>query len=237
MLSSVLAQRFHASAGGLVMSNPSVRSLVLELGGTLRLILSASECDYESYVSENYTLTADSERNIPLQIDLRQFDLDKEHIISDIYCSMALTNVQNLHVRGPPTSLVFWKRILGHFQDLRHLKISVGDMPKLASILSLALDDSTGDLTRQANGGSNPMFAPVLEKLELCKLAFTAESHVRNTETQRADLPSLQDALSTRKDPPVRLEMSGCVEYAFNEDSEEENNIFALRCNGLIRCI
>ena len=75
---------------------------------------------------------------------------------------MPLTHVQSLHVRGPPTSMVFWKHILGHFRGLRYLKISAGNMPKLASILSLDPDDDTGDLAGQAN----PRFAPGLERRE-----------------------------------------------------------------------
>ena len=84
MLSS---QRFHASAGGLAMSTPSIRSLVLELGGpTPRLTLSALECDHESYSHHDDTSTTDWGRNIPLQIDLRA-DFTSTRSVSSATCT------------------------------------------------------------------------------------------------------------------------------------------------------
>lgn len=79
--------------------------------------------------------------SLPITQDIR------DRIVSDICCSVPLTNVQKVYVSCPPFSSALWKKILGHLPNLRHLKLSKGNMPDLASILSIAPHEHTANLS------------------------------------------------------------------------------------------
>ncbi|KAN0097008.1 hypothetical protein V8E55_001454 [Tylopilus felleus] len=221
LLSSILARRFCASADP-ALSNPTIRSLVIERDGNVAIFtFSALDREHEPCVSNPYMSITDSGCNIPLQIYLYcdQRQIINERYISDICCSMPLMDVQNLHVVTPPISVDFWKRILGYLQDLRYLKLSRGYMPKLASLLSFTAHENPVE----HGGGDLNTYAPALEEVELYRIALMIDPRVSNTRILGSgDLSSLQDALSTRKDPQVRLKIFACVEYHTADDREFE---------------
>ena len=123
-------------------SSPIIRLLVIALFtlGGVKLKLSALDRDQDESLAR---MTLGS----PLQIIFRIRESSvRNSITSRMCCSVSLSNVQSLHVQvNPPSSPAFWMRVLGHHQDLRHIKLSNGYMPDLlvASLLSIHPRDHT----------------------------------------------------------------------------------------------
>ena len=189
-------------------SMPTIRSLgiaTLSPSRSTILLFGAAERDYFAGMT-----FLNSDRNIPLRISIpssRSITRNNwESIICGICCSLPLTNIQSLHVVSPQFSSGFWRKILGHLQDLRHFKLSEGDMPDVASLLSCSPHSDNADR------GPNRIFAPVLETLELYKIRFApkpppeCDTHARVV----IDVQSLYNALSTRRESPGRLTMTKC---------------------------
>ncbi|KAF8559425.1 hypothetical protein OG21DRAFT_1562360 [Imleria badia] len=120
---------------------------------------------------------------------------DRDRIIFDLCCSVPSTNVQSVDVIRPPLSSAFWRTMLGHFQNLRHLKLGHGDMPDLASILTLAHHDCT-EKDGHADRG------PALEELGLCQISLSGPPAADSIPS------SLYDVLSTRAGFRGRLTMT-----------------------------
>ncbi|KAN0097086.1 hypothetical protein V8E55_001532 [Tylopilus felleus] len=203
LLSSLLARRFstfeeHAP------SSPTIRSLVIDSAqwGKTIFTLSTSQRDCDPSQGEWGC-------NIPLRIVVglssSMSRSDGDRILADICRSIPPTPVQSLHVLYPPRSSAFWMHTLGHLQDLRYLKLSHGEMPDLASILSFPPQDRTlGAQSGQADRGLDGVFAPALEELELYDILLS-------TAPPTNDPQSLSDALSTRKETRGRLIMKECA--------------------------
>jgi len=213
LLSSSLTQRFNV-LHDLAPSGLTIRSLVIDLmQGMEGVTCSTSDRDCHSYFDMSQT-EWESHSNIPLQIitycGQSMSKSDTDHIISDICCSIPWTNVQTVHVLNPPFSSTFWNKTLGHFQGLRYLKLSCGNMPDLASALSvtgLTPHDHTENEGGYADRGPDRLLAPVLEELELRRILLLPRMEDRTTCVPIADAQSLYDALSTRKGSPGRLRM------------------------------
>ena len=207
-LSSLLAQRFSIFRDQ-ALSSPTIRSLGIQSAEWEKatLTFSASERDLGSSISISHVEWC---RNIPLQIVLHfrpsMTRSDGNRIISDICCAMPLTNVQSVHVLLPPSCSAFWKHALGHLRGLRHLKLSRGNMPDLASVLSLAPRDCTKKQDGYMDCGLDRVFAPALEELELYDILLST--------SPPDDQQSLSDALSTRKEFRGRVTMTQCAVVA-----------------------
>ncbi|KAI9574266.1 hypothetical protein HD554DRAFT_2165761 [Boletus coccyginus] len=207
-LSSLLAQRFSVLRGQ-ALSSPTIRSLGIQSAEWEKatLTFSASERDLGSSISISHVEWC---RNIPLQIVIHfrpsMTRSDGNGIISDICCAMPLTNVQSVHVLHPPSCSAFWKHALGHLGGLRHLKLSRGNMPDLASALSLAPRDCTKKQDEYMDCGLDRVFAPALEELELYDILLST--------SPPDDQQSLSDALSTRKESRGRVTMAQCAVVA-----------------------
>ena len=88
-------------------------------------------------------------------------------------------------------------RVLGHHQDLRHIKLSNGYMPDLpvASLLSIHPRDHT-----ESQGGCSNRVSPALEELEL--------DHIRFSTTLEEDLET--NSLEHNSDgEEIVLDMAG----------------------------
>ena len=179
LLSSLLAQRFSTSEAQ-SLSSPTIRSLIIE-SSTWRKVkrtFSGSERDQDSF---DFISDHDWGCNIPLKIVVdpgpSMMTSGWDHIISDICCSIPLTNVQSLHVIDLLFAPGFWRKMLGHLQDLRYLKLSNGDMPDLASVLSVTdLSPHEGvenpDGHASSDRGRDHMLVSRLEELELYQVKF-----------------------------------------------------------------
>ena len=204
LLCSLLAPRYE------VPSSSTIRSLVIVYSPSeyTRLIFYTSEhyCD-----SCPFAPCSRLDCMAPLEI-LLAFRL-----LCRICCSMPLSNVQSVHVFHPPFSSSFWTDFLGHLQGLRHLKLSYGCMPDLASVLRVSPppEDSAETHDAQATRNAHQMLAPALQALELHDIGFSsALESLFLYRDQAADVKSLWDALSTRQQPRGgRLIMSQCREY------------------------
>jgi hypothetical protein len=206
-LSSLLVQRFSTSEDQ-ALSSPTIRSLVIEsaMRREVKLTFSASERDRDSF---DFISESDWGCNIPLKIVVdsgpSRMTSDGDHIISDICCSIPLTNVQSLHVIDPLFPPGFWRKMLGHLQDLRYLELSNGGMPDLASVLSvtdLIAHEGVENLDGHASSDRDRdhMLVSRLEELELYKITFST----------RDPQDCLFDALSTRNTPQGRVTMIQC---------------------------
>ncbi|KAF8138933.1 hypothetical protein EV363DRAFT_1445705 [Boletus edulis] len=100
---------------------------------------------------------------------------DLDCILGNISSFVPLMDVQSLHVINPPVLPAIWRSALGHLQDLRYLKLSSGDLPDLAPVLSLT-DITTSEGAEDQGGHTNRspdrMLAPALEELELDDIFF-----------------------------------------------------------------
>ncbi|KAF8555353.1 hypothetical protein OG21DRAFT_911490 [Imleria badia] len=197
-----------------MLQGPTVHSLIIDSApGGATLIFSASErdCDsLDSTVSCQYL-----GRNVPLKITFRwglsRSRSDGDHIISNILGSMSLTNVHSAHFIAPSFSPAFWRKTLVLLQDLRYIKLSAGNMPDLASVLSLAPYEDEDEEKQDATGDrdSDHILAPGLEELELHQITFSPGGNSNLPEpatTQRL----LFDALSARNVPRGRVTMTQC---------------------------
>jgi len=187
-------------------SSLTIRSLVIErVEGSVGLTCSTSDRDCRSYL---YKPEAEWD-HIPLRIiaDHRysMTKSDQGHFISDICCSIPWNNVQTVHAIHSSYSPTFWRKTLGHLQDLRYLKLSLGNMPDLASVLSV-----TGPKGGYADRGPDGVLAPVLEELELYDVQLSSPLESRPTPQPAVDIQSLYDALSTREGSPGQLTISKC---------------------------
>ena len=210
-LLSLLAQRFDMSDDQ-TPSNPKIRSLIAEHtrwgNGKLRFSGSDRDCDY--YPSDH-----EWGCNVPLKFMIRfnhPMPDDRDRIITDICCSLPLTNVQSLNVIDPPFSSAFLTKTFGHLHDLRYLKLSRGEMPDLASILSLTPHGYKESQGEDVDGDLNQIFAPALEELKLEGITFPPNVPPgQDMDGPTAGTQTLYDALSTRKGSQGRLTMSECV--------------------------
>ncbi|KAN0097114.1 hypothetical protein V8E55_001560 [Tylopilus felleus] len=218
-LFSLLEQRYGTSQDP-APSIPTIRSLVIAYSesplGCVELSFRTSECDVNSCICAS---CPNWSRGIPLQISLahRQPISDRMHFLNRICYSMPLSHVQSVHVLDPPLSVASWKEALGRLPSLRHLKLSEGFMPNLASILSLPPHNFTENKDGHAFQGPDHVFAPALQELELDSISFSAAV----ISDGNSDIPfgvtdyqSLSDALSTRTERQGRLTVTRCVERA-----------------------
>jgi len=216
LLSSSLTQRFNMPDDW-APSNLTIRSLVIDLmQGMVGLTCSTSDRDCRSYLDMSQT-EWESHSNVPLQIiayyGQSMTKSDKDYITSDLCCSIPWTNVQTVHFLNPPFSSTFWNKTLGHFEELRYLRLSCGNMPDLASALSITRLTPRGHTEnegRYADRGPDRLFAPVLKELELDRILLLSQMEDRTTLLPIADAQSLYDALSTRKGSPGQLRMVRC---------------------------
>ena len=207
-MSSFLARQFNQRSSG-----PIFRSLYLNACFVGSLFLSLA---YESPLLEKVGC------NIPLRIflggvqdeDTEEMELsrsDAQRIMSDICCSLPLTNIQSLHVLHPwelPSNI--WKGMLGRMDSLRYMQLSYGLLPDL-SLLFLATRESDknpgGQPIPDQDVTSGHKFVPALEELELYRITFVPDhTPLRSGMSQTSFL----DALSTRKGLQERVAMTSC---------------------------
>ncbi|KAF8138885.1 hypothetical protein EV363DRAFT_1315068 [Boletus edulis] len=226
MLCSLLAQRFSMSEDE-ALYGQTIRTLRVSFTqrGDADIAFGTSERDF----NEDFFPIGDIgwKRHFPVQIThpirfVTAYD-DWERIMSHTCCPIPLSNVQSLCVSQPPYPQVFWTHILGHLPGLRCLKLRYNSMPAIAPLLSLFPRDCADIQGRHADRGGNQVFVPELEVLELQKIQFSTvpQSHLPDT-LKAADLQSLHDALSTRKDARIRLIMTQCIEC----DSDKQERVF-----------
>ncbi|KAF8423175.1 hypothetical protein L210DRAFT_3570315 [Boletus edulis BED1] len=214
-LFSVLAQRFSTSTSQ-AQSSPTFRSLIIDLAGCRKeLTFSPLERDCDSL---DPTLQQDWGCNTPLKIRVCWFKSDTrwdlDCILDDVSSFVPLMDVQSVHVINPPVLPAIWRSALGHLQDLRYLKLSSGNLPDLAPVLSLtALTTSEGTEGQGGHTNRNPgrMLAPTLEKLELHGISFWKRSK-KDMDKHPVDLQALCDALTTRKGSSGQLVITHCIQ-------------------------
>ena len=196
------------------LSVPTFRSLIIAYSespqGSTDLSFRTSERDVDSCISASRSNWG---HGIPLQISLayRQSINGRMHLLNQICCSMPLSHIQSVHVINPPSSVAFWTDTLGCLPVLRHLKLSDGFMPEIASILSLSPHD-TADQDGLGDRGRDRVFVPALEELELNKISSSTAVYFL-TGTIQTDFQTLSDTLSTRKEPRGRLTITQCVQH------------------------
>ena len=210
LLCSLLEKRFNMS-GDQAPSIPTIRSLIFNIWPEAAVLtFSALEChDFDFSVPPPRW-----GRGIPLQTSVKfgeSMIVNKDHIISDICCSITLPNVETVGVIKPPFSSAFWRKVFGHLPNLRYLKLSEGRMPDLASILSFI---PRGDMENES-GHPGCVLAPVLEVLELENIGFSASSEglTIGLPASNHDVQSLVDALSSRKESHGQLRVASCPVY------------------------
>ncbi|KAF8437278.1 hypothetical protein L210DRAFT_3547373 [Boletus edulis BED1] len=212
-LFSVLTQRFSTSTSQ-ALSSPTCRSLVIDLIGYREILtFSSLERDCDSF---DLMLPQDWGCNTPLKIRARLFVSDTRSdldcILGKISSFVPLMDVQSLHVINPPVLPAIWRRALGHLPDLRYLKLSSGDLPDLASVLSLT-DITTSEGVEDQGGHTNRspdrMLAPALEELELDDIFFWKRT---KKDKCPVDVQALCDALATRKGSSGQLTITQCIE-------------------------
>ncbi|KAF8555400.1 hypothetical protein OG21DRAFT_1496349 [Imleria badia] len=217
-LCSLLAQRYNTS-GDQAPFIPTIRSLVFNIwSGAMALTFSALEHD-------DFAFSVPPSKwgcGIPLQTRLN-FDESMpasitDRIISDVCCSLPLTNVETVRVIEPPVSSTFWRKILGHLPNLRYLKLSEGRMPDLASVLSLTHHGDTEKEGGYTDRGPGRVLAPILEELELEDIDFFSSSLPEGLtmDPPTADVQSLIGALSSREESQGRLCVAYCQVYKDN---------------------
>ncbi|KAF8119731.1 hypothetical protein EV363DRAFT_1380174, partial [Boletus edulis] len=222
MLCSLLADRFSMSEDE-TQDGQTIRTLLVTFSQRRDAIIDfcTLECDRET----GSLPVPDSgwDRHFPLKITHSNRYVTTNHnwerIMSHTCCPIPLSNVRSLCVSQPLYAQTSWAHILGHLPGLRYLKLSHGAMPAIAPLLSLAPHDFTEIQGGRSDLGGNQVFAPDLEVLELENIHFSAVLQTDLPDAlEVADRQSLHDALSTRKDPPVRLTMIRCTEG----DSDEQ---------------
>ena len=135
LLPSALAQRYKLSEDQ-KSPGPVIRSLVIAFHDQrANLTLSVSDCDHGSPESDT-KLGCNTPLDISVWSDRSRLESVQE-FMSNICCSVPLTNVERVYVTGPPVSGTFRRKMLGHLRDIRYIKLRQGDMPDLASVLSL----------------------------------------------------------------------------------------------------
>ncbi|KAF8433015.1 hypothetical protein L210DRAFT_3557338 [Boletus edulis BED1] len=210
-LFSVLAQRFSTSTSE-ALSSPTFRSLVIDLTYRPALTFSPLERDCDSFdlvLRQYWGYT-------PLKIRVSWFVSDTRRsldcILGDISTFVPLMDVQSFEVIKPPVLPAIWRSALGQLQDLRYLKLTSGDLPDLAPMLSLSdLTTSEGAEGQGGRTNRNPdrMLAPALEELELCNISFWKRT---KKDKCPVDVQALCDSLATRKGSSGQLTIARCFE-------------------------
>ena len=193
---------------------PKIRSVVVEYTrsghGGLKFSASEHDCDITGCPPD-----FEWECNIPLEIGIDSSPwttIDSRRMITDIRCPLPLSNVCSLHDIAPPLPLVLWRKTVRRLHDLRYLKLSRGEMPDLASILSLTPHGYKESQGEDVDGDLNQIFAPALEELKLEGITFPPNVPPgQDMDGPTAGTQTLYDALSTRKGSQGRLTMSECV--------------------------
>lgn len=202
-------------------SSPTIHSLgIATFPHSTILSFGSTEYEFNYSVSQPHMKWS---RSIPLQILFNPpITLnDRDRIIGDICCSLPLTNVYGLYVDYPPLSSAFWRKLLGYFSRLRYLKLSQGDMPDLASILSVTHHGDMENQGEYVDGCPDSMFVPVLEELELDSIKFLPQLPAHDMDKPTTDVQSLYDALSARTESPGKLTMTRCsVSVASGPDTQ-----------------
>ncbi|KAF8433056.1 hypothetical protein L210DRAFT_427098 [Boletus edulis BED1] len=196
LLCSVLTQRYSVDEDQ-ALSSPTILSLVIHVTyGSREVKLTFSESKIDCMDSVNQLWIPNS----LLRINLVLEENDANRIIGDICCSMPLSNVQNLLVINPPFSPAFWRRMLGHIQEVRYIKLTSGNMPDL-SVLShtdlTALENEQNRVGVTGDQGQDRVLAPRLEDLVLECITFLSEGD-SDQEEPAITRHCLFDALSTR---------------------------------------
>ncbi|KAF8437297.1 hypothetical protein L210DRAFT_3547425 [Boletus edulis BED1] len=239
-LFSVLAQRFSTSTSE-ALSSPTFRSLVIDLKSyRTALMFSPLERDCDSF---DLVLQQDWDRNTPLKIRVCWLDTRSalDCILGDISSFVPLMDVQSLHVIYPPVSPATWRTALGHLQDLRYLKLSSGDLPDLAPVLSLT-DSTTFEGAEGQSGHTNRspdrMHAPALEELELHRISFQKRSK-KDMDKRPVDVQALGDALATCKGSSGQVTITECIERIRRGRSVQEKrfNMVGRWKNGRFRVV
>ncbi|KAF8437276.1 hypothetical protein L210DRAFT_3547341 [Boletus edulis BED1] len=207
------------------LSSPTFRSLVIDLQIGYREIptFSSLERDCNSF---GLMLPQDWGCNTPLKIRARLFVSDTRSdldcILGKISSFVPLVDVQSLHVINPPVLPAIWRSALGHLPDLRYLKLSSGDLPDLAPVLSLT-DITTSEGAEDQGGHTNRspdrMLAPALEELELDDIFFWKRT---KKDKCPVDVQALCDALATRKGSSGQLTITQCIERIRRGKSVQE---------------
>ena len=217
LLSSLIAQRL-ATSEDHVLSSPTIRSLVIAFPPReARITFSVAErdCDYFFAVAgmgTNCSLPDEKSDDIPLMVSLHDDDpmaaIGADRSANRFYCPIPLPNVRSVHVLNPPSSPAFWMHVLSGLPDIRYIKVGKGDMPDLASVLSLTPRDCTDS---HPDRDPDQIFAPALDELELYEIVFQTTVEGDLDPLKVAGVQSLCDALATRKEPRGRLTMIRCI--------------------------
>ncbi|KAF8437305.1 hypothetical protein L210DRAFT_3547485 [Boletus edulis BED1] len=224
-LFSLVAQRFSTSTSE-ALSSPKFRSLVISLMSyRVALTFSPLERDCDSF---DLVLQQDWGCNPPLKIRVSWFmsntGWDLDCILGDISSFVPLMDVQSVHVINPPVLPTIWRSALGHLQNLRYLKLSSGDLPDLAPVLSLTdLTTSEGAEGQGGRTNRNPdrMLAPALEELELCNISFWKRTQKNKCPV---DVQALCDALATRKGSSGQLTIIDALNVSIGQVSPGEGH-------------
>ena len=217
LLSSLIAQRL-ATSEDHVLSSPTIRSLVIAFPPReARITFSVAErdCDYFLAVegmAADCDPSDETSADIPLMVNLHDDDpmaaIGTDRSVNRFYCPIPLPNVRSVHVLNPPSPPAFWMHVLGGLPDTRYMKVGRGDMPDLASVLSLTPRDCTES---HPDWDPDQIFAPALEELELYEIEFQTPVEGDLDPLRVAGVQSLCDALATRKEPRGRLTMTRCI--------------------------
>ncbi|KAF8138968.1 hypothetical protein EV363DRAFT_1445735 [Boletus edulis] len=216
-------RRFSTSTSE-ALSSPTFRSLVIDYRATLTFSSLERDCD-----SSNLVLQQDWGCNTPLKIRVCWFvsntGWDLDCILGDISTFVPLMDVRSVHVIHPPVLPAIWRSALGHLQNLRYLKLSSGDLPDLAPVLSLTdLTTSEGAEGQGGRTNRNPdrRLAPALEELELDGISFWKRTQKNKCPV---DVQALCDALATRKGSSGQLTINRCIERFNRGRSVQEKGI------------
>jgi len=162
----LLAQKLRSSEDETLFV-PTVRTFGVKFSPcTHTFVFSASERDFGHSIDENETSWG---CNIPLQLSI-EFIMTQEEklgISSDICRNVCPKDVQSVYIHGLLSSSNFWESALGHFQDLRYLKVIASQTLGLALALSRVTPDGTESQDGYVGQSSNQLCAPGLEELEL----------------------------------------------------------------------
>ncbi|KAF8437274.1 hypothetical protein L210DRAFT_1059415 [Boletus edulis BED1] len=181
-----------------VLSHPTIRSLIVQFGNEdtkvaaeASLTASVSECTEHTWfplTSMVFPWTG----SIPLHVVLCSKTAHNENrVLREVCSSTLLADVQSMDVTRPPFSSTFWTKTLGRLPNLRRLKLIRGNLPDLASVLSLTPCRGRENKDGNGDGDSDRVLAPALEELRLSNMSFSP--------TPLKTVQSLWEALSSRK--------------------------------------
>ncbi|KAI9458719.1 hypothetical protein HD554DRAFT_2138517, partial [Boletus coccyginus] len=131
-LSLLLAQKLRSSEDE-TPSVPTVRTFGVGFGCDVNtFVFSASERDFGRSIDKNTTLWG---CNIPLQLSIEfriTLKVNMLGISSDICRNVCPKDVQSVYIHGLLSPSNFWESALGHFQDLRFLRVTASQTLDLA---------------------------------------------------------------------------------------------------------